>query len=87
MFGLSDNEPLPERADEVAVDPMAIKTLKAEAIIIAPEALGQKAEVVAEQACYLPSSRATGAPILTKVKEGIYFAAGHSCWGEPAIHA
>lgn len=74
--------PLPERADEVQVDPSAIATLKAEAVIIAPEALGEKAQVVAEQACYLPSSRSTGAPILTKVKEGVYFAAGHSCWGE-----
>lgn len=77
-----DNTPLPERADEVTVDPAAIATLKAEATIISPEALGEKAEVVAEQACFLPSSRSTGSPILTKVKEGVFFAAGHSCWGE-----
>ena len=82
-----DNTPLPERADEVTVDPAAIATLKAEATIISPEALGEKAEVVAEQACFLPSSRSTGSPILTKVKEGVFFAAGHSCWGESLVRS
>lgn len=85
LCGPTDSSPLPERADEVQVDSQAIKKLKAEAILISPEALGEKAEVVAEQACFLPISRSTGSPILAEVKKGIYFAAGHSCWGELRI--
>lgn len=65
----------------MTVDPKKIAILKAEAILISPNALGEKAEVVAEQACFLPISRSTGSPILTKLKEGVFFAAGHSCWG------
>ena len=72
----TDNEPLPERADQVTVDPSAIATLKAEATIIAPNALGEKAETVAEQACFLPISRSTGSPMLTEMRKGVFFAAG-----------
>ena len=81
LCGPTDSVPLPERADQVQVDPSAIATLKAEAVLISPDALGQKAKVEAEQACYLPTSRSTGSPILAKLKDGVYFAAGHSCWG------
>lgn len=81
LCGPTDNEPLPERADQVKVDPKAIATLKAEAVIISPDALGEKAVVEAEQACYLPISNSTGSPILARLKKGVYLASGHSCWG------
>lgn len=81
LCGPTDNEPLPDRADQVKVSRSAIATLKAEAAIISPHALGEKAVVEAEQACYLPYSRRTGSPILAKLREGVFFAAGHSCWG------
>ncbi|KAK9900689.1 FAD dependent oxidoreductase [Cystobasidium minutum MCA 4210] len=81
LCGPTDDAPLPERADQVDINTKAIAKLKAEAILISPEALGEKAEVVAEQACFLPISRSTGSPILSELKENVFFAAGHSCWG------
>lgn len=83
LCGPTDREPLPEYADQVSIDENAIDRLKAEAVIISPTALGEKAVVEAAQACYLPISNRTGSPILGKLKEGVYFAGGHSCWGEP----
>mgnify|MGYP000367856182 FL=1 len=40
------------------------------------------AQVVAEQACFLPCSE-DGLPLIGKVPgfEGLYVATGHSCWG------
>ena len=81
LCGPTDHLPLPERADQVSVDDEAIKRLIAEAILISPSALGQKAVVEAKQACYLPYSESTGSPILARAKSNVYFAAGHSCWG------
>ena len=40
------------------------------------------AELIAEQACYLPISPRTAAPILGgSVEQGVYIASGHAVWG------
>ncbi|KAI5056867.1 hypothetical protein GOP47_0028685 [Adiantum capillus-veneris] len=42
----------------------------------------QEAEVVAEQACFLPCSE-DGLPLIGQIPgvEGLFVATGHSCWG------
>lgn len=81
LCGPTDDEPLPERADQVKVDPSAIATLKAEAILISPKHLAQEAVIDAEQACFLPSNARTGTPILDVLSPGLFLASCHSCWG------
>jgi glycine/D-amino acid oxidase-like deaminating enzyme len=39
------------------------------------------AECTAENACYLPISVRTGNPIIGKLRDGLWVASGHSCWG------
>jgi len=67
---------LPASAADVKLQRAALDELKEHAALISPTHLGVACETVAEQACYLPSSK-TGLPLLGKVAKGIYVNSGH----------
>ncbi|WFD42907.1 hypothetical protein MPSI1_001557 [Malassezia psittaci] len=84
ISGGSDDVPLPDLADEVSYDPKLVKELQRQAAVVSPEYLdvNRDAQLKSEQACYLPLSPRTAAPILGgNAANGIYLAAGHSVWG------
>ncbi|CBQ70034.1 conserved hypothetical protein [Sporisorium reilianum SRZ2] len=74
--------PLPETADEVGFDEQKIAALIEQSRVLSPSSLDVDggATLRAKQACYLPISNRTGNPIIGG-KDGVYVAAGHSCWG------
>lgn len=80
VCGASSPTPLPRYADEVGPDAGAPDRLR-EVAGAASRHLAL-AEVLREQACYLPCST-RGAPAIGAVPGvgGLYVAAGHSCWG------
>lgn len=59
----------------------AIDTLKDIAKTVVPNLI--EAEVLQEQACFLPCTEMDGLPVIGKVPEyeKLYIATGHSCWG------
>jgi len=81
VCGLPDGVPLPRTAAGVAPDAAACAQLQALAARVA-SCLGD-AEVVAAQACYLPTTADGNAPALGRHPsvDGLILAAGHSCWG------
>lgn len=82
VCGGSDGVPLPDTADEVGYDEKKISELIEQSRVLSPLSLDLDAgaSLRAKQACYLPISNRTGNPIIGG-KDGIYVAAGHSCWG------
>lgn len=79
MCGATDNEPLPESADKVQVDPQAVQQLE---ILRGMISTRLKGDILERQACYLPISR-DGTPLIgahPRHKQ-LYLATGHSCWG------
>lgn len=80
VCGAGDGLALPDSAESVQVDPGRIAALKEQTAAISPDVLGN-AEVVKEQACYLPISGSTGSPIIGRLTKGVTVAGGHSCWG------
>ena len=82
VCGGSDDVPLPDTADQVGYDEKKIDALIEQSKVLSPSSLDVDAgaKLQAKQACYLPISNRTGNPIIGG-KEGIYVAAGHSCWG------
>ena len=82
VCGGSDDVALPEFADEVGFDEEKIAALLEQSKVLSPSSLDLDggATLRAKQACYLPISNRTGNPIIGG-KEGVYVAAGHSCWG------
>ncbi|KAL6782573.1 hypothetical protein ACKKBG_A07325 [Auxenochlorella protothecoides x Auxenochlorella symbiontica] len=80
VCGASTPTPLPSFADQVLPDAGAPARLR-DAAAAASRHLAQ-AEVLREQACYLPCSP-VGTPAIGPVRgvRGLYVAAGHSCWG------
>ncbi|KAN0063756.1 hypothetical protein ACQY0O_003806 [Thecaphora frezii] len=82
VCGGSDDVPLPDLAESVGFDAQKIEALIEQSKVLAPDSLDvdRGAKVMARQACYLPISNRTGNPIVGG-KEGVYVAAGHSCWG------
>ncbi|KAL8283531.1 hypothetical protein RQP46_005634 [Phenoliferia psychrophenolica] len=80
--GPTDSSPLPPLASDVKVDPLATRAILSQIAALSPSYFtlsddGAKVEV--EQACYLPTG--SGDPVIGKVKEGVWVASGHSCWG------
>ncbi len=73
---------MPDTADEVGFDEKKITALLEQSKVLSPSSLDLNAGATlrAKQACYLPVSNRTGNPIIGG-KDGIYVAAGHSCWG------
>ncbi|KAJ1036458.1 hypothetical protein NDA13_000338 [Ustilago tritici] len=82
VCGGSDDVPLPDTADEVSFDEKKVAALIEQSKVLSPSSLDVEsgATLRAKQACYLPISNRTGNPIIGG-KEGVYVAAGHSCWG------
>lgn len=62
-------------------DVKAIADLHKQARAIS-SAFGDSAEILIEQACFLPIAD-RGRPLIGKVRgaEGVYINAGHTCWG------
>ena len=84
VSGGTDDKPIPELADEVDFEPKFTSELQRQASVLSPEFLDVKqgADLLTEQACYLPISPRTAAPILGGSKQDrIYVAAGHAVWG------
>ncbi|KAG2171356.1 hypothetical protein INT43_009017 [Umbelopsis isabellina] len=81
ICGETDDEPLPASADDIKVEESSISTLQQLAAVASPSHL-DGAELLAKQACYLPSSR-DGLPLIGEYPavQGLYIATGHSCWG------
>lgn len=84
ICGAGDNEPLPDTAADVKASPDAIAKLhkQAHALSHVFDSSKGEADVVAEQACFLPIAD-RGRPLVGKVKgvEGVYIGSGLSCWG------
>lgn len=82
VCGGSDDVPLPDTADEVGFDEKKIAAIIEQSKVLSPSSLDLDAGATlrAKQACYLPISNRTGNPIIGG-KDGVYVAAGHSCWG------
>jgi len=82
VCGGSDDVPLPDTADEVGFDEKKVADLIEQSKVLSPSSLDldKGATLRTKQACYLPISNRTGNPIIGG-KDGVYVAAGHSCWG------
>jgi glycine/D-amino acid oxidase-like deaminating enzyme len=80
LCGLSDDQPLPEDASEVSVDPKATATLQRIAGDLSSSMSG--ARVLSENACYRPIC-ADALPLMGEIPgvAGAYVATGHNCWG------
>ncbi|KAM0748279.1 DAO-domain-containing protein [Meredithblackwellia eburnea MCA 4105] len=81
--GPTDHSSLPALASDVKVDTTATSSLFSQIVGLSSSHFSKEegAEVVAEQACYLPVG--SGDPVIGKVRgqDGVYIASGHSCWG------
>lgn len=80
VCGLSARAEVPDDPQEIHPDPESITTLKKVAGNVSSHL--EAATVLAEQACFLPCTE-EGVPAIGEVPgvEGLYVAAGHSCWG------
>ncbi|KAK4053328.1 hypothetical protein OIO90_003940 [Microbotryomycetes sp. JL221] len=80
--GPTDKSALPELAKDVQVDAKAADAILGQVGGLSPEyldACGGGATVVAKQACFLPVG--SGDPVIDKIGDKVFVAAGHSCWG------
>jgi glycine/D-amino acid oxidase-like deaminating enzyme len=72
-----------ENPGQEIVQPEKISTIL-EAVALASEqhncALALDQDPVVQQACYLPTTD-DGIPVMGKLEDGCFIAAGHSCWG------
>jgi glycine/D-amino acid oxidase-like deaminating enzyme len=75
--GPSSAEQLPECPSLVDVEPKRIDALLAAARRVAPAVFDK---IEHRQACYVPTSR-DGMPLIGKLVDNAYVAAGHSVWG------
>lgn len=72
--------PLPGTTDLVQVDPQRCADIIAYVSSISTELAN--GEVLTKQACYLPSVSGANGPLIGPTGiEGLYLAAGHTCWG------
>lgn len=81
MLGEGDSlVPLPDTADQVVVDQDRCQDIIDYVGSISTPL--HEGEVTARQACYLPSVRTGGGPLIgaTGIK-GLFMATGHTCWG------
>lgn len=73
-------EQLPRKASEVKVVESRCDILKDYVDELSP--VLKAGQIGVKQACYLPTvTRGAGGPLVGKIKDGLYVAAGHSCWG------
>lgn len=75
-----ETEPLPKKASQVKIVESRCDILKDFVDELSP--ILRAGEIGVKQACYLPTvTRGAGGPLVGKIREGLYVAAGHSCWG------
>merc|ERR1712098_784546 len=67
-------------AADVQLHQEALDELKEHAKSLSSTHLVEGSKVTREQACYLPTAPG-GDPIIGRVIQGVYVAAGHTCWG------
>ena len=79
LCGPTDDEPLPEFAHEVEVDPAKIEDLRKWSALMSPTHLGA-GTIEHKQACYLPLNERTGSPVIGKLSDGVWCSTGHTCW-------
>ncbi len=74
--GAQVEEPLPANASLVEPNDNAIDDLVARVALV----VGGNNSLDQRQACYLPQTQ-NGLPIIGHIRNGIYVATGHGCWG------
>jgi len=80
ICGESDDVILPEDFSQIIPKSQSCQKLKMFGGKIS--SVVENAEIIKEQVCYLPiANRRSGVPMIGRVIEGLYIAAGHSCWG------
>ncbi|EEB05282.1 FAD-dependent oxidoreductase [Schizosaccharomyces japonicus yFS275] len=79
ICGEFDDEPLPELSSETKVNDEKCKWIKSCADHY--HECFRQSDIKLRQACYLPISNTTGAPMLGKMTDSVYVAAAHGCWG------
>ncbi|CAK4691138.1 unnamed protein product [Aphanomyces euteiches] len=72
-------EPLPANASLVQPKTSHISKLVADVGVFGQSSFDENA-IEAAQACYLPATK-DNIPIIGRVRDGLYVAAGHGCWG------
>lgn len=83
ICGMSKDEEVPDDPATIAGEPDSIAMLHKIAGRVSSQLKTEEgAEVVAEQACYLPCTN-DGLPVIGEMPgvKGCYVATGHSCWG------
>ncbi|KAK8956557.1 hypothetical protein KSP39_PZI000444 [Platanthera zijinensis] len=82
ICGLSKEATPPNNPEEIAAEPESIEMLHQIAGAVSSHLKSGAAEVVAEQACFLPCTD-DSLPVIGEIPgaENIYVATGHSCWG------
>ncbi|KAL2633097.1 hypothetical protein R1flu_004576 [Riccia fluitans] len=80
ICGMSEETTLPATADQIVPKKQSIDMLKRVAASVSTHLA--EAEMVTEQACFLPCSE-DSLPVIGKLPnvEGAFVATGHSCWG------
>lgn len=76
--GPGDDSPLPANVDDVEVDEGACQSVWEHVASISTEF--REATVEQRQACFLPTVRGGGGPIIGEVGEGVYVGTGRTCW-------
>ena len=79
--GFSDDVAMPDDAKDVKPNKQSCAALKDICAQISTELADS--DVIAEQACYLPTPQGRSGPVIGKIAnvENAYIAAGHTCWG------
>ncbi|KAK6151187.1 hypothetical protein DH2020_016119 [Rehmannia glutinosa] len=82
ICGMSAEEEVPDDPEQVIPLPESIRVLKTVAKNVSSHLVEGKANVKAEQACFLPCTD-DSLPVIGEVPgvKGCYVATGHSCWG------
>ncbi|KAL6222631.1 hypothetical protein ACLB2K_006023 [Fragaria x ananassa] len=82
ICGMSSEAEVPDNPEEIVGNPESIETLKRVASNVSSHLREGKAEVKAEQACFLPCTD-DGPPVIGELPgiKGCYVATGHNCWG------
>jgi glycine/D-amino acid oxidase-like deaminating enzyme len=83
ICGMACSKPLPANANLVEPEAGAEIFLQNVAASVSETLSKSKSDLIRAQACFLPVPPADGLPIIGKVPgiNGLYMAAGHSCWG------
>lgn len=84
--GPGDDSALPETVDDVEVDEAACESIRKHVSSISKEL--SEGTVEKRQACFLPIVKYNSDPLVgaaTKIANGLFIAAGHTCWASPSL--